>query len=59
MRSKIVDSARGFVRRNQKAIVYGTIAVSVIVLQHKGIKSMSEFLEDKGLYEEYFHNNEV
>lgn len=51
---KHLASATNFVRRNKTALVVAAITIPVIMLQHKGIKSLNEFLEDKGLTNEYY-----
>lgn len=59
MKNKIA-SAKNFVKRNERRIMLGTIAVisTVTVLQQSGIKSLNEFLEEKDLYDEYYSNDE-
>jgi hypothetical protein len=51
--NKIFNSTWSFVRRNQKAIAVGAIAALVISAQQSGIRSMSAFLEEKNLLDEY------
>lgn len=56
---KILNSTKTFIQRNKTTIVVGASLTAVVLLQQSGIKGMGEFLKEKGLYEEYFHNNEV
>ncbi|QAY17162.1 hypothetical protein SEA_MADAMATO_44 [Streptomyces phage Madamato] len=51
-KNKIVDN---------KTKILGTVAVvatTVAVIQQSGIKSLNKFLEEKDLYDEYYHMNE-
>lgn len=55
-----ITRTKNFVKRNKtKMLVTGFVTTSTImVLQHQGIKSLNEFLEEKGLLEEYYHFDE-
>lgn len=48
------NTVKQFVHRNKNALVVAAIATTVIVLQHKGIKSLNAFLDEKGLTDEYY-----
>lgn len=52
---KIVDPVKNFVRLNKKALIVGATLTTVIVIQHKGIKGLNEFLAEHNLLEEYYH----
>ena len=57
---KALVSAKNKISDNKTKIL-GTIAVTattVAVLQHYGIKSLNEFLDSKGLLDEYYALNE-
>jgi hypothetical protein len=56
---KIVNSTKKFVTDHKEAIVVGGIASAIIVLQHRGIVSLNEFLKDNDLYETYYTPEEV
>lgn len=56
---KILNSTKSFIIRNKATLVTGAALSAVVVLQARGLTSMGEFLKEKGLYEEYFHLDEI
>jgi hypothetical protein len=46
---------KNFVLRHKIAIIWSVVALEVIYLQHKGIKSLNKFLEEEGLTDKYYH----
>jgi len=50
---KILTSTKKFVRRHQTGIVWGGIAIAVITIQSKNLKAMTEFIEEKDLWNEF------
>lgn len=57
--NKHLASAQKFVQRNKTALVVAAITIPVIVLQHQGIKSLNNFLAEKGLDTEYYYVEEI
>ena len=53
---KFYHATKNAFNKNKTTIVVGTISVltAAVVIQHTGIKSLNAFLEDKGLYKEYY-----
>lgn len=59
-KQKLVSAKNKIVENRTK--ILGTVAVvatTVAVLQQIGIRSLNEFLEEKGLADEYYHLDEV
>lgn len=54
--NKMYISTKNFVRRNKKALIVGATLTTVILLQNSGIQKLNEFLTEKGLFEEYYHD---
>lgn len=57
--AQVAQSVKSYVRRHKKTLIWGASLTSVILLQNRGIQSLNEFLKEKELYEEYYHNNEI
>ena len=53
MKEKIA-SAKNWVQTNKRVLVVGAISATVIVIQHKGIKGLNNFLKDQDLFETYY-----
>lgn len=58
MKTKLA-SAKKFVQTHKTAIALGTVATGIIVLQHKGIKSLNEFLKENDLFDTYYAMDEI
>ena len=50
---------KNFVRRNRKAIITVAGLTTIILLQDAGIRSTNKFLKDEGLFEKYYHMDEI
>ena len=50
----MLNRSMNYVSRHKVAIAAGTVAATVIVIQHVGIMSLNAFLEEKNLTNEYY-----
>lgn len=57
--NKHLNSVKNFALRNKNALIVGATLTTVILLQNSGIQRMNEFLSEKGLFDEYYHTNEI
>lgn len=51
---KSLQKSWNFVKRHNEAVVVAVIATLAITQQHKSIKALNEFLDQKGLTDEYY-----
>lgn len=51
---KNLQKSWNFVKRHNEAVVVAVIATLAITQQHKSIKALNEFLDQKGLTDEYY-----
>ena len=49
-----IRSAKNYVQTHKKHCAITAAAVTVAVLQHKGIKDLNEFIDSKNLLDEYY-----
>lgn len=52
--TKLERRVRDYVRAHKKALTITSLAVMLAYVQHRGIKSLNEFLVEKDLFEEYY-----
>lgn len=52
--TKLERRVRNYVKAHKKALGITSLAVMIAFVQHRGIKSMNEFLVEKDLFEEYY-----
>lgn len=55
----LANRTKNFVSRNRNTILVAATLTTVICIQSAGIKSLNEFLTEKGLFNEYYHNGEI
>ena len=51
--NRITVSTKRFIRRHQKGIVMGGVAVAIIAMQSNQLKSQVAFMDEKGVLDEY------
>ena len=52
--TKLERRVRNYIKAHKKALGITSLAFTIAILQHRGIKSMNEFLVEKDLFEEYY-----
>lgn len=52
--TKLEARVRNYVSTHKKTLVVAASAITLIVVQHKGIQNLNAFLEEKDLFDEYY-----
>lgn len=49
-----IASTKAYIQTHKKTVVLGALAATLIVTQHKGIKSLNNFLKENDMFDAYY-----
>jgi hypothetical protein len=56
--TKLERRVRDYAKAHKKHLAVTSLAFMLVILQHRGIKSLNEFLVEKDLFDEYYQFEE-